>query len=90
MITLDSGQKYIIIAPLVRHSASKAGAIVMMTSMKKCSRIVDGRYCHEAIMLLMDRNVSSAGFQWNVMLVQPGLALERYRQFARMQSSSHS
>lgn len=61
-ITFDSGQSDTIVAQLAPFNASRAGAIRMMAAMKKFYGILDGRYLHEDIMMLMKTKESWDGF----------------------------
>lgn len=46
--------------------------------MKKWYGIVDGHLRHEAIMMLVDTNESSAGFWWDATMVKLGPLMESY------------
>lgn len=56
-------------------SASRAGTIEKMTTMKKWNGTVDGQYCHKATMILLETYESWAGVWWNARLGQAGLPM---------------
>lgn len=90
VVKLHSGQNNVILTYLKSQGRTKLQAEETLKSTWKWYEIVDGRYCHEAILKLVNSNLKWIGFRLTVTCVQAGLPLESYQQFARTQNMSHS
>lgn len=86
----DSSWEDTVMAHLVAWGVSWAGAIEELNSPETWYGILNGCYRHEAITMVIEAKENWSSFQWNVMLLQLGNAVEKHRQFEKVQNPNVS